>query len=227
MPIASFVAPQGVTRPSAGSNPVSMPAADHQPSLRARMLMIVALNSLLWGAILWLLVACAAPATRPTTMRTGGITMPPAGWIDYCDRHANDPGCTSVALDDNRWRELKAALSNADRIERRDDRREYGQAERWEIAEKAGDCEDIALAIRADLLAKGWPVDSLRLATAWTERGGYHVVLTLDGVRSHRASTFVLDSRFNRIMTYRELAAIGYRFHARQAGRGPYWLSAA
>ncbi|TZG29569.1 transglutaminase-like cysteine peptidase [Sphingomonas montanisoli] len=201
----------------------SVPMLPRRPAFRARILMIVAINSLLWGAILWLLLGCAMPSAQSATMRTGGITMPPAGWLGYCGRHAGDPGCGPVALDDRRWRELEGALSSVAHVMRRHDRREQ-----WETAGKTGDCEDIALAMRADLLGKGWPVEAVRLATAWTERGDYHVVLTLDGARRGQGpSTFVLDSRFDRIMTYSELIARGYRFHMRQAGRGPYWLTAA
>ena len=37
-----------------------------------------------------LLAGCAMP---PDHMTLGNEVCPPAGWIDYCNRHPDDPAC--------------------------------------------------------------------------------------------------------------------------------------
>ncbi|WP_165799571.1 transglutaminase-like cysteine peptidase [Sphingomonas oleivorans] len=166
-----------------------------------------------------LLSACAANRTAEP-LRDGGIVLPPRGWMDYCRRNASDPSCKAVRLDAKRWRQLEQAQRETRRIPRRSDRSDH-----WEVARGNGaDCEDIALAARERLHAEGWPLSSLRLATAWTERGDYHVVLTVDVIEHGRLATYVLDSRFTGIVSSDRLERLGYRFHMRQASRGPHWV---
>lgn len=73
----------------------------------------------------------------------------------------------------------------------RADTQQYGKAEFWEIPLKYGDCEDIALKKRQILLEQKVNPDTIKLATCWTETGGYHAVLIVtiaDG-------DYVLDNR--------------------------------
>ncbi|RVT91214.1 hypothetical protein [Sphingomonas crocodyli] len=60
MPVDVLEAPSRAA--SVPAEPVIMPASrpDRRPSFRMRLLMIVALNSLLWGAILWALLGIPA-----------------------------------------------------------------------------------------------------------------------------------------------------------------------
>ncbi len=39
----------------------------------------------------------AAPEPVPALMPVGEAAPPPAGWLDYCRRHAADPGCGNPA----------------------------------------------------------------------------------------------------------------------------------
>jgi predicted transglutaminase-like cysteine proteinase len=47
----------------------------------------------------------------------------------------------------------------------------------WDIHVPKGDCEDYALQKRAELIARGWPTDHLRLAIVRTKWGEPHAVL--------------------------------------------------
>jgi predicted transglutaminase-like cysteine proteinase len=75
----------------------------------------------------------------------------------------------------------------------------------WTVAPRVGDCEDFALTKREALRAAGLPAGALRLATAYTEAGEYHTVLT---VRTERG-TVVLDNRFAGVLP---LADLPYRW---------------
>ncbi|WP_165799505.1 transglutaminase-like cysteine peptidase [Sphingomonas oleivorans] len=159
-------------------------------------------------------------------MRDGGITLPPRGWLDYCGRNAKDPSCLAVQFDKEHWQQLLNVQASLRAIRRQDDSRNSGKADFWQVAskEQSADCEDIALAARKQLLDAGWPLSALRLATAWTERGEYHVVLTVDMMREGEKATYILDNRFATVLSYQKLASLGYRFHTRQAARGPNWV---
>jgi predicted transglutaminase-like cysteine proteinase len=47
------------------------------------------------------LSACTTVPSSSLAMRDGGLTMPPAGWIDFCGRNAGDPSCRVAMADDN------------------------------------------------------------------------------------------------------------------------------
>lgn len=44
-------------------------------------------------ALTLVLGGCATDIPPSTAMLDGPVTAPPAGWISYCRRHAEDPGC--------------------------------------------------------------------------------------------------------------------------------------
>jgi predicted transglutaminase-like cysteine proteinase len=183
-------------------------------ALRAALIGMSAALTLSLCAILPLEGAAMA-APRPVT--TGG-------GADGCGS-AGDVSCKLVQLDDAHWRQLQQVQESLRQVHQISDKREFHRAEYWQVAQKAGDCEDIALAGRQRLLALGWPTASVRLATAWTEDGDYHTVLTIDGIRDGNLITYVLDNRFPTIVAWHKLEMIGYRFHIRQAAQGPYWVT--
>lgn len=71
------------------------------------------------------------------------------------------------------------------------DAEQYGVPEYWTEAGKYGDCEDYALAKRAILISKGWPLNSLGLCVCKTEDGIGHCVLWVDTDKG----SFILDNR--------------------------------
>jgi predicted transglutaminase-like cysteine proteinase len=187
------------------------------------------------------LSACSAQGARPSSiaapppaehratgaaMQDGGAALSPQGWLDFCARNPADPSCRAAFLTPARAAQLRQVEDAIRKIPRRTDQRLYGVPEYWRVANRwtGGDCEDLALAARQRLIAMGWPLSSLRLATAWTEDRQYHLVLSIDVIVDTAVETLVIDSRYPRMRTYRELLDIGYRFHSRQAATGGGWV---
>lgn len=137
----------------------------------------------------------------------GRLGPGPAGWVSYCLGRPADcleavpPARVpwSGAIPDlvaKVQREVNAAIEPVPEPASRD---------LWALAPRAGDCEDFALTKREVLRAAGLPAGALRLATAYTERGEYHTVLT---VQTERGAV-VLDNRFAEV---RPLADLPYRW---------------
>lgn len=173
------------------------------------------------------LAACMG-TTSPPAMLDGNLTAPPAGWLDFCKRNADDPYCRPLSLTSKRMDELMRVQRELAAVARVADDGRFQRADYWTAAAaQGGDCEDFALAARARLMAMGWPARSLRLAMAWTEKGAYHAVLTIDAEHKGRLATFVLDSRFDDVRRWDELTDRGYRWDRRQAAGLPYWVTVA
>jgi predicted transglutaminase-like cysteine proteinase len=91
---------------------------------------------------------------------------------------------------------------------------------------QGGDCEDLALAARQKLLARGWPLGALRIAVGWTEQGEYHTVLSVDvTTKSGAAQTYILDGRQRRVESWTALKRQGYRWDRRQTANGGDWVA--
>lgn len=164
-------------------------------------------------------------ATLSTAMHDGGVVMPPQGWLDYCSRNPNDASCRAVPLTADRVQQLKDTQAAILALPAADDLSRFGKVEFWQAAdERGGDCEDFALAARARLLALGWPLSALRLATAWTEQHEFHLVLTVDVVAGGQVGTLVVDRRFPTVQSWQSLQKLGYRFETRQAAIGAAWV---
>jgi predicted transglutaminase-like cysteine proteinase len=97
---------------------------------------------------------------------------PPRGYLVYCSRApglCGDQRNELVWLTKARWDELVKVndsinMKNAPET----DERGFGLVDYWTVAEGAGDCEDLALAKRAELIKRGWPKSALLLAVADT-----------------------------------------------------------
>lgn len=101
------------------------------------------------------------------------------------------------------------------------DLRKFQKSEHWEVALESGDCEDFALAKLHKCLDAVIPIESLMLATCWTEMGEYHAVLLV----SSQGMFYVLDNRFNEVLTSEQLRSKGYKFHKRQSvGGSQEWV---
>lgn len=96
----------------------------------------------------------------------------------------------------------------------------YKKSEHWAIpADGLGDCEDYALMKRHLLLKAGWPDEKLRLATCWTETGGYHAVLiAILGATWTEETWWVLDNRETLPRTWSRMNH--YRWHKMQDENG-------
>jgi predicted transglutaminase-like cysteine proteinase len=166
--------------------------------------------------------------TSPPAMLDGNLTAPPAGWLDFCKRNADDPYCRPLSLTSQRMNELGRVQRELSALARISDDTRVRDGDFWTVASTGGgDCEDFALAARARLMSMGWPPRSLRLAMAWTEKGVYHAVLTVDMAHKGRLTTLVLDSRLDDVQGWDELTARGYRWDRRQAAGLPFWVTVA
>lgn len=128
-----------------------------------------------------------------------------------------------LILDQTHWNQLEQVQSYVNNTVRyMENAQQYGMADVWEAADRAGDCKDIALAKRKRLLALGWPPESLRMALAYTERGEMHAVLTVDVYSIEgRRGTYVLDNRFADVQPWQMVSQYGYRWVER-AGPSQY-----
>ncbi|WP_428334203.1 transglutaminase-like cysteine peptidase [Novosphingobium sp.] len=100
---------------------------------------------------------------------------------------------------------VKAINRNVNRrVHQRSDIRTYGVEEYWARTGEAlgalGDCEDIALEKRAELIEAGVAADRLFLATVYKRRLGLHTVL----VARMAMGDFVLDSAEHRVLAWSE-----------------------
>lgn len=98
----------------------------------------------------------------------------------------------------------------------------------WQAAgAEGGDCEDKALAKLDGLLAAGFPIEHLRLASCWigrtgpTKDGEAHVVLVLEA----RDDQYVLDNLSNNIMPTAHFKGMGAVLNGIQkAGGSREWM---
>lgn len=129
-----------------------------------------------------------------------------------------------LTLGEAGWAQISEVNTEVNRRPYRVDMDLYGKPDHWTpIGPAGGDCEDFALRKQAELVAKGWPLRCLRLATCWVETGGYHAVLTVDTDRG----TYVLDNRHPEPMPWDLLTRLGYRWDRRQAAEGRGWVKVA
>lgn len=88
------------------------------------------------------------------------------------------------------------------RIKGVSDKSQYGVAEYWEIADRAGDCEDYALAKLKDLRSLAWPKDALDIAVCKiSSTGEYHAVLVVHTDKGD----LVLDNLRDRVDLWSDL----------------------
>lgn len=195
------------------------------------------LVSTAWRAVPTLLVAAvlawpaaptgaAADAQQPADLAAlvNGDARAPGGWIDYCVASPTG-GCfqmgpaVAVKADAETLALLSSVQASVDAAI--EPRVEEPGIDRWEEDPRFGDCEDYALTKRKVLLAAGLPAGALRLATAYTEHGEYHAVLTV----ATTAGTLVLDNRFP---TVRDWRSMPYRWVTLQRPDWPFrWLRLA
>ncbi|MDB5461237.1 MAG: hypothetical protein JWO72_2978 [Caulobacteraceae bacterium] len=131
----------------------------------------------------------------------------------------------AVILDQVHWAQLEQVQLKVDgKVVYQTDEHRFGVADYWEPARKKGDCEDMALAKRARLIAMGWPADDLRIAVAVDEHGDLHAVLTVDVLSPKgTAATYVMDSRFLHVEPWKRLSEYGYTWVERAKPGSAEW----
>lgn len=164
----------------------------------------------------------ASAAPMPESVATSA----PAGYVGFCQRNPDQcqapPGSLSeLTLTPVNWQTIsKINLSVNRSVWQEDDQRHYGVREYWNIASDGyGDCEDIALTKRQQLMALGLPEPALRIAVVLTPKMESHAVLTVATDRGD----YVLDSLRDNILTWNQT---GYTWIERQdASQASGWVS--
>jgi predicted transglutaminase-like cysteine proteinase len=162
------------------------------------------------------LAGCSSVSSTSSVMPTYGYAFPPAAFNDFCEIEpglcASTSGEKVVELTDQRRAELERVNGEVNRsVAQRDDAPDGQRGDRWQVALTAGDCEDIAIRKKSELLKLGWSASSLLLTVArmpGTDTG--HTVLT---VRTSEGD-LILDSLAPRI---RPWSSTRYEYFARQS----------
>ncbi len=158
-------------------------------------------------------------------MRVYGPTLPPFGFVSFCDRHPVE--CRQGPFEDARFEltdERRDELDHVNRavnrlIEPATDQEIYGVAEYWTIPMSRGDCEDYALLKRQVLMQRGWPASALLMTVVRDEKGEGHAILTARTAKGD----YILDNKVEEVKPWH---ATGYTFIMRQSYINPrVWVS--
>jgi len=172
-------------------------------------------------------VASIDPMPRPATVSLPtGLANAPIGWSQFCATNASE--CEVEALAPERITLSRSAWSVISKINRKvndtieqvEDQDQFGVVELWTYpVDGKGDCEDLVLLKRRQLIEAGMPRQALLITVVRDEQGAGHAVLT---VRTDRGD-FVLDNKTDRILDWR---ATGYAFVKRQSQENPnIWVA--
>ena len=172
------------------------------------------------GVALLLATATGAAAIHPESdnaLATGTETSVPYGWVEFCERHAEecvdeDHAAQDIELTATALKLISRINAEVNRsIEPVTDIDQWGLIDRWDFpVDGKGDCEDYALLKRQRLVAAGFPRTALLLTVVKQENGEGHSVLTLKTSRGD----YVLDNLTDRVKSW---SATPYRFVKRQS----------
>jgi len=166
-------------------------------------------------AVLCLALPATVQAASPM-LAAAGPTSIPIGALEFCKSRPVDCGANrkvvdAVRLDDKNWAQLLSVNTYFnDTIVPISDEDLYHVTEYWTYPAGYGDCEDIALAKRRELIADGWPASALLMSVVKQANGEGHAVLL---VRTDRGD-LVLDNQDGRINLWSDTP---YHFVKRQS----------
>jgi predicted transglutaminase-like cysteine proteinase len=156
-----------------------------------------------------------------------GETSIPVGAADFCKRFTSDCRMNPTVVEDvkltaSAWQQLLDVNSYFNTtIVPETDLQLYHVEEYWTYPHGFGDCEDIALAKRKQLIAAGWPASALLMTVAKEADGEGHAVLM---VRTDRGD-MILD---NQDSTIRDWKDSPYHFLKRQSqANAGVWVAIA
>ena len=157
----------------------------------------------------------------------GGETTIPYGWVDFCNRHAEECALgklnpADLHLTRQVWKTLNDVNTMANAaVEPISNLEHWGTTlDHWDYpVDGKGDCKVYALFKRKLLIERGFPRQALLMTIVRDLSGEGHAVLT---VKTDRGD-FVLDNLSDDIRPWN---ATGYTFFKRQAQDDPnVWLS--
>lgn len=175
---------------------------------------------LAWWLVARIGVAVCGVSVGGAALAEGRPAAPPPAFADFCRQFAREcaprgavPG--ALELTQKQWRQLRAVNSRVNRAVREvSDQELYGRPDVWTLPRGAGDCEDVALQKRHELMAMGWPSSALLMAVARNRAGEGHAVLLVPA----REGFYVLDSLTS---TIRRVGRAPYVFYTRQSQSNP------
>lgn len=173
------------------------------------------------AAIIALVMASGASALPSApALRDGPYTLAPLAFARFCLDYPRECEKTGGPV---RVRLTLGGFAELRRVNRAVNASLRPRAARsplalWRLGARAGDCNDYAVQKRHELIARGWPLQTLSLAAVKTRRGESHLVLT---VRTDRGD-LVLDNLRPNVVAWRQT---GYVWIARQSGPDPlFWV---
>lgn len=160
---------------------------------------------------------------EPSVMKPLGYAFAPPGFYPFCEQQpglcSTDGDLDAMTMTPARMAELKAVNRSVNHDFRQREDKAGISGDRWGLPNAAGgDCEDLAIMKKAELLKRGWPASTL-LLTVGTLNGAGHAVLT---VRTSDGD-LVLDNMNDAIKPWLRTP---YKYFARQqpnAGGGAEW----
>jgi predicted transglutaminase-like cysteine proteinase len=153
-------------------------------------------------------------------MEVGGTAPIPIGAFEFCLAHRADcsPAGAPEAvtpLTQDLWDQLVAINDEVNAaVAPVSDEVQYHLAEYWAYPDGAGDCEDIALEKRRELIASGWSASTLLMTVVRQTDGQGHAVLT---VRTDLGD-MILDNQDARVLPWNETP---YQYLKRQSQANP------
>ncbi len=177
---------------------------------------IVAAAALFAAAGFTATAAGAVDLTNVAFAPTLGPTTIPIGHAQFCKSHGDECGPNQhlteiMQLTDDRWEQLVSANNRMNsEIVPITDEDLYKVGELWTYPDGYGDCEDIALAKRRELITGGWDPSTLLMTVVRERSGAGHAVLL---VRTDRGD-LILDNQDGNVRLWSETP---YQFVKRQS----------
>ena len=171
------------------------------------------------GVILAAMTGASALASEPAGgpfMVTTGKTSQPIGHYEFCQIHISECQVRSrkaerVVLTPRLWNQLVAVNAQVNlSVTPATDEEVYGRQEWWAYPTTRGDCEDLVLLKRRDLIQKGWPVGALLITVVRQKNGEGHAVLTVETDRGD----LILDNLQPRVLVWNDT---DYQYVKRQS----------
>lgn len=161
--------------------------------------------------------------TAPLLLTVNTPVLAPVAFVHFCIRYPEDCRVRKsnleipVRLTQARFDELSKINRDVNNAIRPRANFESALAEKWLVAPREGDCNDYAVTKRHELLARGWPSNSLLLAEVVLSSGEHHLVLT---VRTNEGD-LVLDNLDDSV---RHASLLRYKWVRAQQTKNPrFW----
>jgi predicted transglutaminase-like cysteine proteinase len=185
-------------------------------STKNQIVRIVAAAAMFVAASVGTTAAGAVDLTNVAFAPTLGSTTIPIGHAQFCKTHSDECGAYEHASDvtlltEGRWEQLVGINNRMNsEIVPVTDEDLYKVNEFWTYPDGYGDCEDIALAKRRQLINEGWDASTLLMTVVRERNGAGHAVLL---VRTDRGD-LVLDNQDGNVRLWSETP---YQFVKRQS----------